>query len=161
MTLTIVGGGGFRVPLVYGALLEKAQRLALDEVVLHDIDEGRLARIGAVLDGLAAEHGERLPFRTTTDLATMMDGLRAAAHGRSMEEEVRAILRDAVKEEAGPKGGLGTEIAALFRGIGLREGEELPVLLEQQLAFEDVPGGGLRVQVVIPAALPAQELRPE
>jgi plasmid stability protein len=45
-----------------------------------------------------------------------------------MEEEVRAILRDAVKEEAGPKGGLGTEIAALFRGIGLREGEELPEL---------------------------------
>ena len=35
---------------------------------------------------------------------------RAAAHGRSMEEEVRAILRDAVKEEARPKGGLGTEL---------------------------------------------------
>ena len=39
MKLTIVGGGGFRVPLVYGALLEKAERLALDEVVLHAIDE--------------------------------------------------------------------------------------------------------------------------
>jgi plasmid stability protein len=53
---------------------------------------------------------------------------RAAVHGRSMEEEVRAILRDAVKEEARPTGGLGTEIAALFRGIGLREGEEIPEL---------------------------------
>ena len=53
---------------------------------------------------------------------------RATAHGRSMEEEVRAILRDAVKEEARPKGGLGTEIAALFRGIGLREGEEIQEL---------------------------------
>ena len=40
---------------------------------------------------------------------------RATAHGRSMEEEVRAILRDAVKEEARPKGGLGTRIAARFR----------------------------------------------
>ena len=50
---------------------------------------------------------------------------RATAHGRSMEEEVRAILRDAVKEEARPKGGLGTRIAALFAGIGLREGEEI------------------------------------
>ena len=28
---------------------------------------------------------------------------RAEAHGQSMEEEVRAILRDAVKEEVGPK----------------------------------------------------------
>ena len=53
---------------------------------------------------------------------------RAAAHGRSMEEEVRAILRDAVKGEAIQKFGLGTEIAALFRGIGLREGEEIPEL---------------------------------
>jgi plasmid stability protein len=50
---------------------------------------------------------------------------RAAAHGWSMEEEVRAILRDAVKEEARQGRGLGTEIAALFRGIGLREGEEI------------------------------------
>ena len=53
---------------------------------------------------------------------------RAAAHGRSMEEEVRAILRDAVKEEMRPTGGLGTEISALFRGIGLRQDEELPEL---------------------------------
>ena len=47
---------------------------------------------------------------------------RAAAHGRSMEEEVRAILRDAVKEEARPKGGLGTQIAALFRGYRIARG---------------------------------------
>ena len=43
MKLTIVGGGGFRVPLVYGALLEKAERLRLDEVVLqvHAVDDPR------------------------------------------------------------------------------------------------------------------------
>jgi plasmid stability protein len=46
---------------------------------------------------------------------------RAARHGRSMEEEVRDILRNAVKDEDGPQRGLGTEIAELFRGIGLDE----------------------------------------
>jgi plasmid stability protein len=46
---------------------------------------------------------------------------RAAAHGYSMEEEVRAILRDAVREPVRPAGGLGSEIAALFKGIGLDE----------------------------------------
>ena len=51
---------------------------------------------------------------------------RAAAHGHSLEEEVRVILRDAVKDEARAKGGLGTRIAARFSGIGLREGEDLP-----------------------------------
>ena len=44
---------------------------------------------------------------------------RAARHGRSMEEEVREILRNAVKAEEAPSGGLGSEIAALFRNVGL------------------------------------------
>jgi plasmid stability protein len=46
---------------------------------------------------------------------------RAARHGRSMEEEIRDILRDAVKDEERTRKGLGTEIAELFRGIGLEE----------------------------------------
>ena len=53
---------------------------------------------------------------------------RAAAHGWSMEEEVRAILRDAVKEEAHAERGLGTRISARFKKIGLRKGEEIPEL---------------------------------
>ena len=53
---------------------------------------------------------------------------RAKRHGRSMEEEVREILRNATKDEGRKSKGLGTEIAELFRGIGLREGEELPEL---------------------------------
>ena len=46
---------------------------------------------------------------------------RAARHGRSMEEEVRDILRDAVKDEERARGGLGSEIAARFKGIELEE----------------------------------------
>lgn len=46
---------------------------------------------------------------------------RAGRHGRSMEEEAREILRNALREEESPKDGLGTEIAALFRGMGLSE----------------------------------------
>ncbi len=43
---------------------------------------------------------------------------RAARHGRSMEEEIRDILRDAVKGDGAEPPPLGTEIARLFRGIG-------------------------------------------
>jgi plasmid stability protein len=53
---------------------------------------------------------------------------RAKRHGRSMEEEVREILRNATKDEGKNRKGLGTEIAELFRGIGLGPGEELPEL---------------------------------
>jgi antitoxin FitA len=46
---------------------------------------------------------------------------RAAKHGRSMEEEIRDILRDAVKDDGKPEKGLGTRIAERFRGIELDE----------------------------------------
>jgi plasmid stability protein len=52
---------------------------------------------------------------------------RAKRNGRSMEEEARDILRAAVHEDE-PMGGLGTEIAALFRGHGLQPGEEIEEL---------------------------------
>jgi plasmid stability protein len=48
---------------------------------------------------------------------------RAARHGRSMEEEVRVILRDAVKRDEPSTEGLGTRIARRFAGIGFEEGE--------------------------------------
>ena len=49
--------------------------------------------------------------------------LRARQHGHSTEEEVRVILREAVKDDNTP--GLGTRIAALFADIGLEPGEEI------------------------------------
>jgi plasmid stability protein len=47
---------------------------------------------------------------------------RAKKNGRSMEDEVRHILRSAVQEEA-KRPGLGTRIAARFAGLGLNVGE--------------------------------------
>ena len=43
---------------------------------------------------------------------------RAKRHGRSMEEEVRDILRNVVDDEP-PAVGLGTEISSLFSKVGL------------------------------------------
>lgn len=51
---------------------------------------------------------------------------RAAQHGRSMEEEIRDILRDAVKEKNRRPVRLGSRIAARFSKAGL-DGE-LPEL---------------------------------
>jgi plasmid stability protein len=44
---------------------------------------------------------------------------RARRNGRSMEAEVRDILRNAMNEAEAPTTGLGTEIANLFAGKGL------------------------------------------
>jgi plasmid stability protein len=54
---------------------------------------------------------------------------RAKRHGRSMEAEVREILRDALKkEEEAPARRLGSEIVALFSGSGLGLEEPIPEL---------------------------------
>jgi antitoxin FitA len=50
---------------------------------------------------------------------------RARRNGRSMEAEVREILRGAVLNRKKPQGGLGSEIVALFSGQGI--GLEKPI----------------------------------
>jgi len=52
--------------------------------------------------------------------------LRAKRNGRSMEEEVRDILRGAAQEENLASVGLGSEISALFRNVGLTK--QIPLL---------------------------------
>jgi 6-phospho-beta-glucosidase len=107
--LAIIGGGGFRVPLVYGALLRGQ---AFDDVTLHDVDGGRLERISLVLEGQAADYGDRVPFRTTTDLDDALEGadfvfvaIRVGGlEGRTVDEGVplgRGILG---QETIGPGG---------------------------------------------------------
>jgi antitoxin FitA len=46
---------------------------------------------------------------------------RAARNGRSMEEEARDILRNALKQEDAPALALGSEIVSFFRRAGLRD----------------------------------------
>ena len=45
----------------------------------------------------------------------------AIKHGHSMEEEVRDILHNAVRDAERDRGGFGTESAKLFKGIELEE----------------------------------------
>ncbi len=45
---------------------------------------------------------------------------RASQHGRSVEEEVRDILRNAVKVDGKRQAGLGSELKRAFQGIGLK-----------------------------------------
>ena len=52
--------------------------------------------------------------------------LRAERHGRSMEAEIREILRTAASETTRSSPKLGSRIAARFKGAGLRV--ELPEL---------------------------------
>jgi 6-phospho-beta-glucosidase len=73
--LTILGGGGFRVPLVYSALLSDHRAGRVTEVVLYDDDRARLSAIEAVLGQLAGSSDDAPAVRAATGLD---DALRGA-----------------------------------------------------------------------------------
>ncbi|MGY4904796.1 6-phospho-beta-glucosidase [Streptomyces sp. 900116325] len=75
MKLTILGGGGFRVPLVYGALLADHAEGRVTAVTLYDTDADRLTAVARVL----ADQAEGVPDAPTVLVTTELDeALRGA-----------------------------------------------------------------------------------
>lgn len=120
MRLVIVGGGGFRVPLVYQAVARARNRVPLTEVVLNDSDPVRLAAMSRVLKDL----GESLPVSTTTDLDEALTGAHiifsairvGGTHGRVIDEQV-ALKHGLLGQETIGVGGL----AFAIRTVGVME----------------------------------------
>jgi 6-phospho-beta-glucosidase len=74
MKLTILGGGGFRVPLVYRALLADQGEGRVTHVTLHDLDASRLDAIVKVLREQAADHRDPPEVTVTTNLDEAVTG---------------------------------------------------------------------------------------
>ncbi|MGW2948514.1 family 4 glycosyl hydrolase, partial [Streptomyces sp. NPDC001226] len=113
MKLTILGGGGFRVPLVYGALLGDRADGRVTRVVLHDLDAERLSAVSRVLAEQAADVPDAPEVTATTDLD---DALRGAdfvfsairvggLQGRADDERV-ALAEGVLGQETVGAGGI-------------------------------------------------------
>jgi len=62
---------------------------------------------------------------------------RAKRHGQSMEAEARDILRNALREEITPAGGLGSEMVALFSGSGVYLDEPIAEIRDMRMEIPD------------------------
>ncbi|MFJ4200503.1 6-phospho-beta-glucosidase [Streptomyces sviceus] len=113
MKLTILGGGGFRVPLVYGALLGDRREGRVTEVVLHDLDAGRLSAVTRVLAEQAAQVDDAPRVSATTDLDEALRGadfvfsaIRVGGlEGRAEDERV-ALAEGVLGQETVGAGGI-------------------------------------------------------
>jgi 6-phospho-beta-glucosidase len=111
--LTILGGGGFRVPLVYGALLTDHAEGRVTDVVLHDLDAGRLDAVARVLAEQAAGVSDAPTVTTTTDLDEALRGadfvfsaIRVGGlEGRANDERV-ALAEGVLGQETVGAGGI-------------------------------------------------------
>ncbi|MGV9247362.1 6-phospho-beta-glucosidase [Streptomyces sp. NPDC003710] len=113
MKLTILGGGGFRVPLVYGALLGDRAEGRVTRVVLHDLDAGRLSAVGRVLAEQGADVPDAPEVTATTDLDEALRGadfvfsaIRVGGlEGRADDERV-ALAEGVLGQETVGAGGI-------------------------------------------------------
>ncbi|PSL06867.1 6-phospho-beta-glucosidase [Haloactinopolyspora alba] len=109
MRLTILGGGGFRVPLVHAALA--GDDSGVETIVLHDTDPVRVRSVKAVLDERSQGRGPELVVES--DLATAVRGadfvfsaIRVGGlHGRSCDER-SALAEGVLGQETTGAGGM-------------------------------------------------------
>jgi len=124
--VTILGGGGFRVPLIARQLA--ASGLPVSALVLYDTDPARLAVIADVLRGDPAPSGEggpgvgagALPLTTVTELDAALRGadvifsaLRPGGLNGRVSDERAALTRGVLGQETVGAGGL----ASAFRTV--------------------------------------------
>ncbi|MEU1804900.1 6-phospho-beta-glucosidase [Streptomyces sp. NPDC019937] len=112
MKLTILGGGGFRVPYVYQALLRDEGSPRIDDVWLYDTDPARLKAMAAVLAQFAEGHADAPRVTVGTSLDDALEGadfVFAAIRvgglaGRTCDERVALDLDVLGQETTGPGG---------------------------------------------------------
>ncbi|WP_053634675.1 MULTISPECIES: 6-phospho-beta-glucosidase [unclassified Streptomyces] len=131
MRLTILGGGGFRVPLVYGALLGDHAEGRVSHVTLYDEDPDRLAAMTRVLADLAAAAAvpDAPAVTATRDLEEALRGadfvfsaIRVGGlEGRAADERV-ALAEGVLGQETVGAGGVayGLRTVPVARAIARR-----------------------------------------
>lgn len=143
MRLTILGGGGFRVPLVYGALLGDHAEGRVSHVTLYDEDPARLRAMARVLADQAAAAAEAsgagMPdapaVTATTDLEEALRGadfvfsaIRVGGlEGRAADERI-ALAEGVLGQETVGAGGVayGLRTVPVAREIARRIARTAP-----------------------------------
>jgi 6-phospho-beta-glucosidase len=135
MRLTILGGGGFRVPLVYGALLADHGKGRITHVTLHDLDITRIAAISRVLAAQADGVADAPEVSVTTDFDEAVRGadfifsaIRVGGlEGRAVDERI-ALEEGVVGQETVGAGGIayGLRTVPVARALARRIAELAP-----------------------------------
>ena len=120
MRLALVGGGGFRVPLVYQALRRRPE-LGITELVLCDLDAGRLATIGHVLH---PDPAIRIELETSLTRAVrgadfVFSAIRVGGAAGRVADERRALAHGVLGQETVGAGGLAYGLRTLPAALEL------------------------------------------
>lgn len=154
MKLTFVGGAGVRIPLFVDACIRRSARIDLDEICLMDIDEKKLASIGAICQFIASKAGDPFRVTLTTDPKRALTGagyvvttIRAGFdEGRIRDERIALSHGVLGQETTGPAG----------FGMALRN---VPAILGYAELLDTLSPGAWLFNFTNPAGLVVQALR--
>lgn len=125
MKLTIIGGGGFRVPQIIASIVEKQDLLGLTEVCLYDVDADRLR----VMDAVVRSQFPQIDVLTSTqDLVEAVSRARVVfsamriggTEGRVIDEKI-ALAHGVLGQETVGPGGLAYAMRTIPHAIELSE----------------------------------------
>ena len=126
MRLTIIGGGGFRVPQVFEAVADDDAPVRIDEVVLHDVDPARLRVVSRVLGRVAQGYAHPPRLIVTQDLDEALRGadfvfaaVRVGGTGSRVLDERTALDLGVLGQETTGPGGLAYALRTVPFMVGL------------------------------------------
>lgn len=146
--LTILGGGGFRVPLIYRALTGRPE-IGIDEVVLQDADPVRMKAISAVLAGAGGPPITlaRSLSEAVTGADVVFSAIRVGGSVGRVRDERRALHLGILGQETVGAGGIAYALRTL------------PVALDAARVIRDVAPNAWLINFTNPAGLVTEALR--
>ncbi len=127
MQVTLLGGGGFRAPLVHRALSSAGARGLIDRFVLHDVEPRRLKVIASVLEQMDAERPGPA-VETTTDLDRALAGadfvfsaIRVGGAEGRVADEREALSRGLLGQETMGAGGIAFGLRTVPEAVRIAE----------------------------------------
>lgn len=154
MKLTIVGGGGFRVPQVFEAVAADDAPTRIDELCLYDVAPDRLDIIRSVIDELSGRYPSAPRVTTTTDVREAMRGADfvfaavriGGTKGRIVDERTALDLGVLGQETVGPGG-----LAYALRTV--------PFMMELARTIRDVAPDAWVINFTNPAGIVTEAMR--
>jgi 6-phospho-beta-glucosidase len=113
MKLAVIGAGSTYTPELVSGLMRERERLGVRELVLHDIDPGRLEVVGGLAQRMLEREGYRGALALTGDLDAALEGaafvliqLRVGGQAARLRDETIPAACGCVGQETTGAGGL-------------------------------------------------------
>jgi 6-phospho-beta-glucosidase len=126
--ITVIGGGSTYTPELVEGFVDRADRLPVDELVLHDIDVERLGIVGGLAGRMLAKAGWGERLTLTSDLSRALEGsdfvlvqLRVGGQTARLSDETLPLQFGCIGQETTGPGGFAKALRTVPVVLGLAE----------------------------------------